>query len=100
MTCQLQATLTSNTNKFQHHLTLLHSEWPKLHRVLAILSAKGLIKTSQSIIELLMDFETKEHKRKETKQENFCVASHVIFFYQKIKKVSQLLHDPFILLPK
>ena len=23
-------------------LTLLHSEWPKLHRVLAILSAKGL----------------------------------------------------------
>ena len=25
-------------------LTLLHSEWPKLHRVLAVLSAKGLIK--------------------------------------------------------
>ena len=24
-------------------LTLLHSEWPKLHRVLAILSAVGLI---------------------------------------------------------
>ena len=24
------------------HLTLLHSEWPKLHRVLAILSAIGL----------------------------------------------------------
>ena len=23
-------------------LTLLHSEWPKLHRVLAVLSAKGL----------------------------------------------------------
>ena len=26
----------------QRSLTLLHSEWPKLHRVLAILSAKGL----------------------------------------------------------
>ena len=25
------------------HLTLLHSEWPKLHRVLAIMSAIGLI---------------------------------------------------------
>ena len=24
------------------YLTLLHSEWPKLHRVLAVLSAKGL----------------------------------------------------------
>ena len=27
-----------------YFLTLLHSEWPKLHRVLAILSAAGLIK--------------------------------------------------------
>ena len=27
-------------------LTLLHSEWPKLHRVLAILSAIGLNATS------------------------------------------------------
>ena len=27
-------------------LTLLHSEWPKLHRVLAILSAVGLNMTS------------------------------------------------------
>ena len=26
-----------------YFLTLLHSEWPKLHRVLAILSATGLI---------------------------------------------------------
>ena len=24
-------------------LTLLHSDWPKLHRVLAVLSAKGLM---------------------------------------------------------
>ena len=29
------------------HLTLLHSEWPKLHRVLTILSAKGLIQRSR-----------------------------------------------------
>ena len=29
-------------------LTMLHSEWPKLHRVLAILSAIGLRKESTS----------------------------------------------------
>ena len=28
-------------------LTLLHSEWPKLHRVLAVLSAIGLKGNSQ-----------------------------------------------------
>ena len=33
-------------------LTLLHSEWPKLHRVFAILSAIGL-KTVQAMIKLL-----------------------------------------------
>ena len=26
----------------KQYLTLSHSEWPKLHRVLAVLSAKGL----------------------------------------------------------
>ena len=30
-------------NEWVHSLTLLHSEWPKLHRVLAILSAIALI---------------------------------------------------------
>ena len=30
--------------KCNFSLALLHSEWPKLHRVLAILSAKGLTK--------------------------------------------------------
>ena len=32
--------LSANSKSFT--LTLLHSEWPKLHRVLAVLSAKGL----------------------------------------------------------
>ena len=39
--------LKSNNNKdaffYLFFLTLLHSEWPKLHQVLAILSATGLI---------------------------------------------------------
>ena len=39
--------LKFNNNKdaffYLFFLTLLHSEWPKLHQVLAILSATGLI---------------------------------------------------------
>ena len=35
-------------------LTLLHSEWPKLHRVLAILSAIGLNKKVKGTVHLKM----------------------------------------------
>ena len=35
-------------------LTLLHSEWPKLHRVLAVLSAIALSKATEKVISLLI----------------------------------------------
>ena len=34
---------------FGHFLTLLHSEWPKLHKVLAILSAIRLKKSKEGV---------------------------------------------------
>ena len=37
-------------------LTLLHSEWPKLHRVLAVLSAIGLINNTKSLKKDLSNF--------------------------------------------
>ena len=37
-----QSSISLTKSLLKHSLTLLHSEWPKLHRVLAVLSVKGL----------------------------------------------------------